>query len=486
MLTLPASAPHPSVAAVHCAIFPPPPPSSFFPSSPTLSTPARAHASMMRGVSKTSPRDIRKTGAGAAGGIRPVAFLHISELGSITDSSSAKKHNVSEARGGGGGGAGGGAGCGAGGGGGGEAGGDAGSSGVAEGDRSQVKGFTFALPPPVRPLVSEGKGETARSDDGAGGASDSGGDGHPDDGHDGADGDEDVNGEEDADKNDADGNEDADRDDDKCEVAECPDKDDGAGAAGEDRDDDVDGRNDEAADKVNDRTVSNSAADGRDDGPEVEPEAKLVRGENPTTSVNQEDRPVLTYTTGDASLRAGVVHAVTALGRYRVLRARRAGAPRSRARSAQSTADVFVVGRRPRRSVRLLLAMARGCWIVGDAWLLDSLHSRIWQPCDRYVPKDFPGVAAARAASDAGLSLLKGMLVGSWGTLDIDHDDFRRLVEAAGGQYSSAGAAVIVQGDTTGSLAADSQERALCVNQLWLPDSISTWRVQSYDEYAPE
>lgn len=396
---------------------------------------------MKRGVSRTSPRDIRKAVAGAASVTLPRAFLRSSELGSITDASFTKARSGAGAVGG-----------------------AAGVQDVPEADRSQVLGLTVALPPPVRPLVPDNGtlGDNAGNDGRSGGGDDYEGRDYETDEE--ADGDADEDAEEDAGEDDA------------VEGLERDDKDDDV--------EDADGCGKQDADDDEESAVSGSEADSTDAGPDAGPEANL---DDNTATVQQKHKPMLTHTTGDATLRAGVAHAVVALGRYRAFGARRGGAPRSGARPPQSLADdVFVVGRRPRRSVRLLVAMAQGCWIVGDAWLLDSLQSRAWKRCDPNVPSEFPGVLAARAASSAGNSLLNGMLVGSWGKLGISHDDFCMLVEAAGGQYASAGAAVIVQGDSTGALAADSEERAVSVNQLWLPDSISVWKVQAYDQYSAE
>lgn len=200
-------------------------------------------------------------------------------------------------------------------------------------------------------------------------------------------------------------------------------------------------------------------------------------------------RRTITCTTGDAALRAGVVHAVTALGRYRFM-----GAPRSTAGTGAASThgplhafpDVFVVGRRPRRSVRLLVAMARGCWVVGDTWLLDSLHARSWQPCAQYVPRMFAGVPAARAAARASTSLFNGLSIGWCRTLDVPYNDFCALVEVAGGLVTSFRAAVVVQGRGDSMPTSAAGPRAVLVNQRWLPDSLASWQVLAFNEYKPQ
>lgn len=200
-------------------------------------------------------------------------------------------------------------------------------------------------------------------------------------------------------------------------------------------------------------------------------------------------RRTVTFTTGDAALRAGVVHAVTALGQYSLMAAPRrsaAAAASSTHGRAHSCPEVFVVGRRPRRSVRLLVALARGCWVVSDTWILDSVHARAWQPCARYVPRMFSGVPAARAAAKASKSLFNGLSIGWCGTLDVPHEDFSTLVEVAGGIVTRLLAAVVVQGGAERNPAGAAGPRAVFVNQGWLPDCIANWRVLAYDAYKPE
>lgn len=204
-------------------------------------------------------------------------------------------------------------------------------------------------------------------------------------------------------------------------------------------------------------------------------------------SMLRKHRPALAFARGDATLKAGVLHAVSALGLYRIVGLHRkvgqADASPDLSRDADTRADVFVLGRRPRRTVRVLVAMARGCWVVGDMWLLDSLQQRAWKPCAEYVAPLCPAVPSARAAHAAGRTLLGGLLVGFNGALDVDEDVFRLLLEAAGGRFATRGAAVVVEGALQGS-----QVRlpggAAVVNQRWLPDSIARWEALPYSDYV--
>lgn len=195
------------------------------------------------------------------------------------------------------------------------------------------------------------------------------------------------------------------------------------------------------------------------------------------------ERPLLYFTTGDAVLRAGVLHAARALGVYKIVdgsRTQKMGHVVDRQRYAAPA--VFVVGRRPRRSVRLLLSMAQGAWVVRDAWLLDSLSARCWMPCEQYVPSAFPGVLAARRSKADGGQLLNGLRVGYVGNLNITVDEFCQLVEAAGGCFANLCVEVLVQGTGCGS--GLTRGAVPVVNQRWLPDSIARWECLSYDDYS--
>lgn len=130
--------------------------------------------------------------------------------------------------------------------------------------------------------------------------------------------------------------------------------------------------------------------------------------------------------------------------------------------------------------------MSRRCWVVSDSWVLDSIHARSWQPCGPYVPRMFPGVPAARAATAAAESPFVGLSIGWCGDLDVTYDDVRQLVEVAGGTITSLGAAVVVQGEGERIPASAAGPRAVFVNQRWLPDCIAKWRVLAYDAYKPE
>lgn len=257
-------------------------------------------------------------------------------------------------------------------------------------------------------------------------------------------------------------------------------------------------------------TESGGAACGESNGSSSDEKARVLAREDATTSgegAAKEDvdctamgvarlggatlrtRQMITCTTGDAALRAGIVHAVAALGRYSVMATPRKNAvARASSTCGQMHArpEVFVVGQRPRRSVRLLVSMAQGCWVLSDTWILDSVHAREWQPCARYVPRMFSGVPAARAAAKAAKSLFNKLSIGWCGTLDIPNEDFCMMVDVAGGLVTALCAAVVVQGGGERMSSSGAGPRAVFVNQRWLPDSIASWRVLDYDAYKPE
>eukprot|EP00170_Pyropia_yezoensis_P001328 contig_5894_g1332 len=197
--------------------------------------------------------------------------------------------------------------------------------------------------------------------------------------------------------------------------------------------------------------------------------------------------PSITSTSGDAVLRAAVCHAVLALGEYKVWSAgRRTGRSKESEQDDVNVPDVFVVGQRPQRSVRLLLAMSRGAWVVSDSWFLASVGSRACKPCGAFVPAAFPEVAAARTAYATGESLLRGMRIGFGGGLRIETREFVQPVESAGGVFGNRDESVIVLGSAYSPEARVRVGSAQYVNQRWLPDSIARWALQPYTAYVAE
>lgn len=202
----------------------------------------------------------------------------------------------------------------------------------------------------------------------------------------------------------------------------------------------------------------------------------------------RKDLPRISYSTGDGVLRAAVLHAVKALGCFKTASVTRRAVDDGEAEVQPVSSEapaVFVVARRPRRSVTLLLCLARGAWVVSESWLVDSIHARAWQPFELYVPKDFAGVLAARAARGRGESLFKGLRFGSRGILNMDIAHLRELVESTGGRLGSNRDAnvVIVGREPGGRVPALFPEAAVMVNQLWLPDCVAQWKELPYDSY---
>lgn len=193
--------------------------------------------------------------------------------------------------------------------------------------------------------------------------------------------------------------------------------------------------------------------------------------------------PCLTYASGDVDLKSVVSHAVTTLGEYSLLH------PTSKIPSSGGQVPVaFVVGDTPRRSVRLLLALGRGAWIVDRSWALESISAGTWAPFHTHALAAYPGAAAARRALTAGEPpVLDGVRVGHRGRLNMDVSEFLALVRVAGGEAVQQRCDVIVVGSTEGegaSQAGATGADAKLVNQRWLPDSICAWKTQPYHKYA--
>lgn len=193
--------------------------------------------------------------------------------------------------------------------------------------------------------------------------------------------------------------------------------------------------------------------------------------------------PCLTYASGDVELKSVVDHAVRVLGDYSLLH------PSAKILPGGAQAPVaFVVGDKPRRSVRLLLALGRGAWIVDRSWALASISAGSWAPFHAHALAAFPGSAAARRALTSGEApVLAGLRVGHRGRLNVEVHEFQALVRVAGGEAVQQRCDVIVVGSTEGEGGANAGATgadAKLVNQRWLPDSICAWKAQPYHKYA--
>lgn len=77
------------------------------------------------------------------------------------------------------------------------------------------------------------------------------------------------------------------------------------------------------------------------------------------------------------------------------------------------------------------------------------------------------------------------MIIGSWGSLDCGLEEFRLLLEAAGGWYDNSEASAIVQWECTNDTPTVSRRATVLVVQWWLPDAIAKWRVPPYGACVP-
>lgn len=150
-------------------------------------------------------------------------------------------------------------------------------------------------------------------------------------------------------------------------------------------------------------------------------------------------------------------------------------------RKCVTTPAVFVVGRRPRRSVRLLVALVRGAWIVRDSWLLSSICAGAWAPFTDHAVAAFSGSNAARTVLASGADrILHGLRIGHKGRLAMEIPEFIELVTVAGGQAVQQLCDVIVVGEGGGQGGA-TWDRAVLVTQRWLADFVCEWQMKSYD-----
>ena len=101
----------------------------------------------------------------------------------------------------------------------------------------------------------------------------------------------------------------------------------------------------------------------------------------------------------------------------------------------------------PRRTLKLLYALARGAWVLDAAWLLDSAAAkRLLPPEDFELREVLPGAERSRLAPQRTLA---GLHISLRGQTSVPRDELARVLREAGAEVRSEdapeGAAVEVR-----------------------------------------
>ena len=94
---------------------------------------------------------------------------------------------------------------------------------------------------------------------------------------------------------------------------------------------------------------------------------------------------------------------------------------------------VCVAGLPIRRTHKLLIAIARGHWVVSVDWLTASAAAgECVDPSNYELTEHAPGCRSSRLAG--GGTQLRGLTIAVGGELEMSHEELRELIRAAGGE----------------------------------------------------
>ncbi|XP_076264727.1 microcephalin isoform X1 [Rhynchophorus ferrugineus] len=161
--------------------------------------------------------------------------------------------------------------------------------------------------------------------------------------------------------------------------------------------------------------------------------------------------------------------AVQALGRFRV-------------ENAVSSSTTHLVAGESKRTVNMLKAISRGCWVVNFDWVLKSVEKGKWLPEEDFEVMDFaPIVQKSRLQRQAFGSKYSMDIFENCGPIFIGFDtnpkssDLKELVVLCKGKLvNTKRRARIVIGELC------SEEDVVCLNEIWVLDCIKKNRLLSF------
>jgi len=155
-----------------------------------------------------------------------------------------------------------------------------------------------------------------------------------------------------------------------------------------------------------------------------------------------------------------------------------------------SAAVTHLVLAEPKRTMKVLHAIARGAWLLTPEWLYRSVEAGAWQPEEQFEDSTFAGGRLARLAAPAG-GLLKGLKVSVLEPRKTapPASELRLLVTAAGGTLvkgkASAQFVIAAKGDGRAAAAA-AQAKGAAVTEQWLFAALAEYAVPtSVAEFKP-
>ncbi|XP_069126699.1 LOW QUALITY PROTEIN: microcephalin-like [Argopecten irradians] len=149
---------------------------------------------------------------------------------------------------------------------------------------------------------------------------------------------------------------------------------------------------------------------------------------------------------------------------------------------SDTTSHVICGG--PRRTLNLLYAVSRGCWILHQKWVYDSLDAGHWLPEEKYeVTNWFPSVKTARLLKESLKENYKSTLFSSVDIMYVSQktspprSHLAALIKLCGGQVTmSTSKAQIIVGN-------DFYPDRTSVSPLWILDCIIQQKLEPMDAY---
>ncbi|XP_063244625.1 microcephalin isoform X2 [Bacillus rossius redtenbacheri] len=150
-----------------------------------------------------------------------------------------------------------------------------------------------------------------------------------------------------------------------------------------------------------------------------------------------------------------------------------------------SSRTTHVVSNGPRRTLNVLRAIARGCWVLSQDWVLNSLEAGKWLPEEQFEIRDFSPAVTSRVERECLGPGFKLDLFRPCGPMLIAKqskpppEDLKELVRLCGGKLAGS----VKDADIAVGLRARDQ-RITCVSEKWLLDSITQLSVQPTSLYV--
>jgi len=186
---------------------------------------------------------------------------------------------------------------------------------------------------------------------------------------------------------------------------------------------------------------------------------------------DEDGKKYLAYMSGDADLGDMCEQAINMLGTYQLC---------SR-RNGTIVPDVFVIGSKPRRTGRVLMALAAGSWVVHSDWVLSSISSGSWQDPESFEATDvFAGAHESRQAYEKSADpIFEKKQFGIVGVPKMPKKELKSLIEICGATLNNDkfDFLIVCPGASDKEVKSKSTKESQNVTERWFFDCIQNWSV---------